>query len=592
MWGRLELTDIVFANIAGIRQNMASFMDIVPVVAGSEGEASRSVAEKNGFSYVEVENHPLGSKWNAALSLLRDRNVDGVVILGSDDLVNERYFHVLKELLDQGCLLAGLDTFFVLESQNGRLMEWMGYLPPRQGESIGAGRFLHRKLLELMKWHLWEDGLHEGLDKSMWGLLRGAAARNGLNFSPITINSRAEGIVLTDVKGSTQITGLETLALSSGSMRMIGTPRYFLEQAYGKYLAQRLVSLSPALAKMSSTSVPDQLVDTLAPFASSRDKKPSVYVLTPYLPNGVADMADQQFSALLATLRLQGHKVELWTENSQREFAFKLDSGMAGQVMRSLKEVMRNPPRVQRLIVKGGWSNTLVPLSVIKRLRRNCPEIKVTADLRFSDTEEARSLVAAADSVVPDISEIGDGGFWPLCVPERKIPFIGFAMREHAAVFMEHEAAIDEVDDLILACATDGAWQKAQMRIYLSFACETPAPAPQYGVYSCISGNMQIFYRIFKVCIIPPSCHNQGICAEILAAGTPLLCSADLGRKMNLGEEDGVVTFTSWKEALTLTRMLCAKRDVWEGLAKKAWKTGKRIVETSAKDYAALVPRE
>ena len=126
MWQRLELTDLVFSHIADMKAAVAPFMELLPVVAGSEGDASRAVAEQNVFSYREVENLPLGAKWNAALSLLRDQDVDGVVILGSDDLLNERFFHVLKTLVDEGCQLAGLDTFFVLEGRNGRLMEWRG----------------------------------------------------------------------------------------------------------------------------------------------------------------------------------------------------------------------------------------------------------------------------------------------------------------------------------------------------------------------------------------------------------------------------------------------------------------------------------
>lgn len=589
MWGRLELTDKVFAHIAAMRKAVAPFMELLPAVAGSEGERSRAVAEKNGFAYIEVENRPLGAKWNAALSLLRERDVDGVVILGSDDFLNERFFHVLKRVLDKGCPLAGLDTFFVLEGQSGRLMEWLGYLPPREGESIGAGRFLHRELLDRQNWHLWEDGLNEGLDASMWRLLRKSAAQSGTPFSPVTVNCRAEGIVLTDVKGSTQITGLETLALSSGRIRMIGSPRQFMEEAYGKTLAESLFSHSLPLAENPSSDSPDVLIDALEPFSSPDAKEPPVYVLTPHLPNGVADLADHQFTALLTSLRMQGRRLELWAENPREPFSFKVDSGMTGQRIRGLADAMRDPPpHMRRVVVWGGWRDALLPASVIKRLRRNCAALHVTADLRFSDQTEAKRLADLADVILPGAESSGTDGLLPLCVPERRIPFTDFALRGHSAVFMEHEGAADDGGDIVRACATDAAWQKAGTRLYLSFAGSMPAPAPQWGVHACKGANMQILYRIFKVCIVPPKCVNQGICAEILAAGTPLVCHIDLADKMGLSEEHGVLAFASWKEALSLTRLLCAKREFWTRTAERAWKTGKTLLEASNKAYAAL----
>ena len=83
--------------------------------------------------------------------------------------------------------------------------------------------------------------------------------------------------------------------------------------------------------------------------------------------------------------------------------------------------------------------------------------------------------------------------------------------------------------------------------------------AMKWGIHAYKSENMQICYRIFKVCIVPPRCENIGICAEVLAAGTPLLCHTSLARKMKLGEENGVLAFSSWDEAFQLADLLCRK---------------------------------
>lgn len=583
MWQRLELTDLVFSHIADMKTALAPFMELLPVVAGSEGEESRAVAEKNGFSYTETENLPLGAKWNAALSLLRDQDVDGVVILGSDDLLNERFFHVLKESLDEGCLLAGLDTFFVLESRSGRLMEWLGYLPPREGESIGAGRFLHRELLERLNWHLWEDGLNAGLDASMWRLLRADADRRGQSFTSRTINCRKEGIVLVDVKSSIQINGLENLALSSGRVRMVGAPRQFLEKSYPRKLVEKILSQAPAAADL-----PDLTIDTLSVFPPCDTGKVPVYVLLPCIPDGVAEFAAHQLVSLLGWLRTRGEQLVLWVENPAG-FLRNIDYGLIGQDMRTISDGMLNlPPQMRKMVICGGWSSMSTPASIVRRLRRVFPSLHVTADLRFSGQEEAKFLASLADAVLPG-PETPEAYGTPMtpCTLDRHIPFIDFVLRDHAVAFMEHEDAMKDVMDIVEACARDKAWKSAGGTLYLSFFATLSDIARQWGIQTCKSVNMQMLYRIFKVCIVPPRCHNPGICAEILAAGTPLLCHVQLAHSMGLGEEDGVLAFSSWEEALYLTSRLCTKQRFWEQMAERAWKTGERLILASEAAYSA-----
>lgn len=583
MWQRLELTDLVFSHIADMKTALAPFMELLPVVAGSEGEESRAVAEKNGFSYIETENLPLGAKWNAALSLLRDQDVDGVVILGSDDLLNDRFFHVLKESLDEGYLLAGLDTFFVLESRSGRLMEWLGYLPPREGESIGAGRFLHRELLERLNWHLWEDGLNAGLDASMWRLLRADADRRGQSFTSRTINCRKEGIVLVDVKSSVQINGLENLALSSGRVRMVGAPRQFLEKSYPRKLVEKILSQAPAAADL-----PDLTIDTLSVFPPCDTGKVPVYVLLPCIPDGVAEFAAHQLVSLLGWLRTRGEQLVLWVENPAG-FLRNIDYGLIGQDMRTISDGMLNlPPQMRKMVICGGWSSMSTPASIVRRLRRVFPSLHVTADLRFSGQEEAKFLASLADAVLPG-PETPEAYGTPMtpCTLDRHIPFIDFVLRDHAVAFMEHEDAMKDVMDIVEACARDKAWKSAGGTLYLSFFATLSDIARQWGIQTCKSVNMQMLYRIFKVCIVPPRCHNPGICAEILAAGTPLLCHVQLAHSMGLGEEDGVLAFSSWEEALYLTSRLCTKQRFWEQMAERAWKTGERLILASEAAYSA-----
>ena len=585
MWQRLELTDIIFSHIKKLRSSLAPVMELLPVVAGSEGEKSRCVAERNGFTYIEVENRPLGAKWNAALSLLRWQNIDGTVILGSDDLLNERFFHVLKRYIDEGCLLLGLDTFFVLEPRNGRLMEWMGYLPPREGESVGAGRFLHRELLERLNWHLWDDSLNGGLDRSMWRRLKTDAILRNEKFDSKTVCCQEEGIALVDVKSSVQINGLEGLALASGRIRMIDNPRKFLDAYYEKETLDRLLPFGYEHAQDH-----DVLIDALRPFSRDTLEVSPLYVITPRLPKSVGCFEEQQELALLTWLRIHGHELEFWIHSKDVSDDFRIDSGLRNQKKRSLVEaVERLPPNMHKVLICGGWNGTILPVSIIRRLRRTYAQIRIIADLRFSGREEAKTLASFADDVLPSYEDNNTDLTFPICLPSRGIPFVDFNLREHINIFLEYEKAEDDLKDMVNVWVGRKFWKTSGEQIFLSYAMNLVEAAMKWGIHAYKSENMQICYRIFKVCIVPPRCENIGICAEVLAAGTPLLCHTSLARKMKLGEENGVLAFSSWDEAFQLADLLCRKREIWKKMAERAWKCGERFILQSEKVYEKIL---
>lgn len=164
IWGRELLTRIVFKNIALLRESLAPEIELVISVAGSEGEKSRKLVSEFDFKYIEVSNAPLGAKWNAALIPIKGE-VDGVCIFGSDDLVNLEYFNKLLKAIQGGNQLAGLSGLYFYDHPGNRLLYWQGYIPPRQNEVAGAGRFIGRKILEKLEWILWPPLLPAGLDR-------------------------------------------------------------------------------------------------------------------------------------------------------------------------------------------------------------------------------------------------------------------------------------------------------------------------------------------------------------------------------------------------------------------------------------------
>lgn len=226
IWGRDWLTEIVFANLANLRDLLHPEIELVIAVAGSEGTKSESLTRKFGYKYVEIANQPLGAKWNGALRALKDEDVAGICVLGSDDLCNEKYFRELAEYVRLGGQLAGLAELYFFDHPTGRLLYWQGYGPPRRGDTVGAGRFVGRKILDQLDWELWPGRLHAGLDKGMRELL----ANSGHDFIK-PLPCRDGGAVVMDIKGYGGMNGLEQIAASGPSM-LLGDPRGFFKRNF------------------------------------------------------------------------------------------------------------------------------------------------------------------------------------------------------------------------------------------------------------------------------------------------------------------------------------------------------------------------
>lgn len=240
MWKRHELTEIIFCNLAMLRDALRDVIDLRLAVAGSEGAESKALAEKYGFAYAEVPNEPLGAKWNAALRLLQGIDIEGVCIVGSDDLLNAAYFHMVAESLRKGEKLFGIGSFYIMDRFSGRMFHWMGYPPPREKEVIGLGRFIHREYIEALGWTLWEDALPNGLDRSMCQRIEALGAATGKEHHFVFKSIEEYGIAPVDVKHEQQMWPYEITALVCYQIQMKSDARAFLAQYYDTALLDQI----------------------------------------------------------------------------------------------------------------------------------------------------------------------------------------------------------------------------------------------------------------------------------------------------------------------------------------------------------------
>lgn len=157
LWKREEIATAVLNYYAAVAIRGIEFMRLA---VGSEGDRSRERAESNGWNYLEFPNRPVSDKWNAGAVLLKDWDVDAVVVVGDDDLISRRYFERLPTILRAGRTFAYFDAVHYFDRATQRCVR--AVVP-----YVGAGRMLSRQLLELLEWQPWAPGRDRYLDRSM-----------------------------------------------------------------------------------------------------------------------------------------------------------------------------------------------------------------------------------------------------------------------------------------------------------------------------------------------------------------------------------------------------------------------------------------
>ncbi|VXD14067.1 hypothetical protein PL8927_270242 [Planktothrix serta PCC 8927] len=172
VWGRPELTRIVLSYYAHLKKELSGKIHLELLAVGSEGDASRKLCEECGFDYLEYPNQPLSSKWEYGLNQCANYDPDGVIIVGSDDIVSQNLIEFYDRQLKDNLVFCGLQDAYFFDVNNQNLVWWTGYSgkkdPVRVGETIGMGRCLSRTLLDKLEFSIWKGlDINSSLDGAM-----------------------------------------------------------------------------------------------------------------------------------------------------------------------------------------------------------------------------------------------------------------------------------------------------------------------------------------------------------------------------------------------------------------------------------------
>lgn len=192
VWKRHDLEKIVIDSY--IEQSKKFGFEII--IAGSEGDLSKKLAK--GCHYIEVENSPLSNKHNALIKKAKSLNVDGVVLMGSDDLVSDAYWDWIYSQNMSDKDLLGLKDFYFYSTKTKLLSYWSGYQSGKQ--LAGAGRLFTKTVLDKMDWKLWDDNLIKGLDTNC------SMRLNNKGIKERSVTMKEINAFLVDIKHTRSIT--------------------------------------------------------------------------------------------------------------------------------------------------------------------------------------------------------------------------------------------------------------------------------------------------------------------------------------------------------------------------------------------------
>lgn len=150
----------------------------------------------------QYPNRPLSDKWNAGVMSLETLDFDAVILLGSDDYVDENFIEFVSRKIEEYEMIGFKDLYF---EDKGDLYYWGGYEGTRRGEPAGAGKVYRKDFLERIGYNLFHQALERGLDGISWRRCKEA------NVNVLVTSIKENGLFLCDVKDGQGMTKLESI---------------------------------------------------------------------------------------------------------------------------------------------------------------------------------------------------------------------------------------------------------------------------------------------------------------------------------------------------------------------------------------------
>lgn len=122
------------------------------------------------FRIIKFANNPLGAKWQRGVDEARKLNATSVIILGSDDKLNNQFVEQANKYISQGFHFIGLKRYYIIHKGFKYLIDYKPVMP------LGGGRVYSAKLLDNIGWKLFVNK-DKQLDDYGWERVQKSGAR-------------------------------------------------------------------------------------------------------------------------------------------------------------------------------------------------------------------------------------------------------------------------------------------------------------------------------------------------------------------------------------------------------------------------------
>lgn len=154
------------------------------------------------YAQAPYPNQPLSLKWNAAVMTLKQLDFDAVILLGSDDYIDEAFLKFAQENIKDYDMIGFTDAYY---EKDGEFYYWSGYDNHREGEPVGAGKIYSRKFLERIGFNLYPKSATVGLDYIAHKVCEKA------NAKMLVTSLKENGLFMCDVKDGLGMNSLDKL---------------------------------------------------------------------------------------------------------------------------------------------------------------------------------------------------------------------------------------------------------------------------------------------------------------------------------------------------------------------------------------------
>ena len=166
LWKRRNIENITLAHFKRMKERFSDRVTIEGVAVGSEMAASERQATRHGFEYLEESNEWLGRKWNAVWNHAIQKDVDAIVIMGSDNLMTTKAIDTYIAWMEGGQDFLGYKGVHMLNPSQSKAIRLDGYIGSRSSETYGPGRAFSIATARKIGSSPFADRINQGLDGS------------------------------------------------------------------------------------------------------------------------------------------------------------------------------------------------------------------------------------------------------------------------------------------------------------------------------------------------------------------------------------------------------------------------------------------